>query len=106
MKLTRLQYKALKIYRRYHTSGFTVRQVLHNCGRQWLLLAVGGAFGYFFVIPAWPAIGWLYLGLCIGAFFRDIGYYQIAFRIWPVTQQLFDWKRVSELIESHEKEVV
>ncbi len=106
MKLTRLQYKALKIYRRYDTDGFTVGQVLRNCWRQWLLLAAGGAFGYFFVVPAWPAVGWLYLGLCVGAVLRDIGYYQVAFRIWPVTRQILDWKRVSELIESHEEGTV
>jgi hypothetical protein len=106
MKLTRLQYKALKIYSRYHTSGFTVGQVIRNCWRYWLFLAAGGAFNYFFVMPAWPAVGWLYLGLCMGAFLRDIGYYQVAFRIWPAIQQIFDWKRVAELIESHEKDLV
>ena len=106
MKLTRLQYKALKIYRRYDTDGLTVGQVLRNCWRQWLLLAAGGAFGYFFVVPACPAVGWLYLGLCVGAVLRDVGYYQVAFRIWPVTRQILDWKRVSELIESHEKDTV
>ena len=34
MRLTRLQYKALKIYRRYLTNGFTIGQVLRNCWRQ------------------------------------------------------------------------
>jgi hypothetical protein len=104
MKLTRLQYKALKIYWRYHTAGLSVRQLLRTCWRQWLLLAVLGTLFYVFLVPAFAAAGWIYVGLCIGAFLRDIGYYQVSFRIWPVSQQIIDWKRVSELIESHEKD--
>ena len=105
MKLTRLQYKALKIYRRYDTDGFTVGQVLRICWKQWLLMAALGLFSYFFLVPGFPALGWLYVGICGGAFFRDFGYYQVAFRMWPVTKQILDWKQVSELIESHEKDL-
>lgn len=105
MKLTRLQYKALKIYWRYHTAGLNIRQLLRTCWRQWLLLAVMGVLVCLFLVPAVPAAGWLYLGVCIGAFLRDIGYYQVSFRIWPLSQQIIDWKRVSELIASHEKDV-
>jgi hypothetical protein len=102
MKLTRLQYKALKIYWHYHTAGQTVGQIFRTCWRQWLLVAILGAFVFLISIPASPAVGYLVMGLCIGAFFRDIGYYQVSLRMWPVSQQIIDWKRVSELIESHE----
>ena len=103
MKLTRLQYRALKIYWRYHTAGLGVGQIFRTCWRQWLLLAVLGTFVFLGSIPASPAVGCHFIGLCIGAFFRDIGYYQVSLRIWPVSQQIIDWKRVSELIESHER---
>jgi hypothetical protein len=106
MKLTRLQYKGLKIYRGYETAGFTVGQLLRRCWKQWLLIAAFGLFSFFFLVPAWPALGWLYVGLCGGAFLRDVGYYQVAFRMWPVTRQILDWKRVSDLIESHERDAV
>jgi hypothetical protein len=106
MKLTRLQYKALKIYRRYDTEGFTISQVFRICWKQWLLLAALGIFCSVCLIPALPALGWLYVGICGGAFLRDVGYYQVAFRMWPVTRQIIDFKRVSELIESHEKDAV
>lgn len=59
MKLTRLQYKALEIYRRYDTDGFTVGQVLRICWKQWLLMAAVALFSYFFLVPASPALGWL-----------------------------------------------
>ncbi len=103
MKLTRLQYKALKIFWRYHAAGQTVGQILRTCWRQWLLLAMMGVLVFFVFFPGSPTIGCLLLGLCIGAFLRDIGYYQVSVRIWPVSQQIIDWKRVAEMIESHEK---
>ena len=104
MKLTRLQYKALKIYHRYDTDGFTVRQVLRICWKQWLFIAALGVFSFFFLVPVWPALGWLYVGLCGGAFLRNFGYYQVAFRMWPVTKQFLYWKRVSDLIQSDERD--
>ena len=106
MKLTRLQYKALKIYRRYDTEGFTLRQVLRLCWKQWFFIVAFGVFSYFCIVPVLPTLGWLYVGICGGAFLRDVGYYQVAFRMWPVTRQIVDFKRVSALIESHEKDVV
>ncbi len=105
MKLTRLQYKVLKIYWRYHTAGLGAGQLLRTCWRQWLLLAVMGASAYLFLVPSMAAAGSVCVGLCVGAFLRDIGYYQVSLRNWPVSQQIIDWKRVSDLIESHGKNV-
>ena len=105
MKLTPFQYKALKIYWRYHTSGLTIGQVLRVCWRQWALLVGCAIVAYFVLAPASPASGCLAVGLFAGAIFRDIGYYRVAFRMWPVNREIYDWKRVSELIELHEKEV-
>jgi hypothetical protein len=97
MKLTRLQYKALKIYRRYDPNGFTARQVFRICWKQWLLMAALALFSYFFLVPGFPALGWLYVGICGGALLRDFGYYQVAFRMWPVTKQILDWKQLSPI---------
>ncbi len=104
MKLTSLQYKALKIYRRYHTDGFTIGQVFRVCWKQWLLMIAVGWLSFFWIVPGAPAFGWLYVGICAGAFLRDFGYYQVSYRVWPATQQIIDWKRVSELIEAQEKD--
>lgn len=106
MKLTPFQYEALKIYRRYHTNGLTVGQVLRACWRQWALLAGAGIFAYFLLSPSSPALACLIVGICAGTFFRDVGYYRLAFRLWPVNREIYDWRRVSELIELHEKGVV
>jgi hypothetical protein len=77
--------------------------LLRRCWPQWLFFAVLSALCFFFLVPCSPESGWLSIGLLLGAFFRDIGYYQVSRRTWPVTDQLIDWKRVSELIEAHGK---
>jgi hypothetical protein len=104
MKLTRFQYKVLKIYWRYHTTGFNVSQVLRECWWPWLLLAGLSALSCFIWSASPPNLGFLFAGLFAGALLRDISYCRLRLRIWPVTQEVYDWKRVAELIESHEKD--
>ena len=106
MKLTPFQYKALKIYWRYHTKGLTVGQVLQVCWGQWTALIGCALAAYFLLTPSSPALGCLAVGIFGGAFVRDISQYRVAFRMWSVNREIYSWKRVSELIESHEKDMV
>jgi hypothetical protein len=64
-----------------------------------------GAWSCFYVVPISVGVGWWFLGLCLGALLRDIGYYQVSRRIWPATDRVIDWKQVQELIDSHDKPV-
>jgi len=106
MKLTPFQYKALKIYWRYHTGGLTVSQVLKVCWSQWALIVGFGVVAYLLLVASSPALACLAVGIFVGALLRDVGYYRVAFRMWPVNREIYDWKKMSELIESHEKDVV
>lgn len=100
MKLTRLQRKVLKVWWRYRTDGMGVGPWLRQCLRSWLLLGGLCAYSYFFIVPYAPAVGWSFIGLCLGACLRDVGYYQMSRRAWPVTKEVIDWKRVSDMMES------
>ena len=102
-KLTRHQFKVLRVWLRYHSSGYSIAQWFRNCWKSWLLLGVLGAWSFFCVVPVSAAGGYGFLGLCIGAFLRDIGYYQVSRRAWPVTDRVIDWKQVQELVDSHNK---
>src|SRR3954451_20127877 len=104
MKLTRFQYQALKLYLRYHTNGFTAAQILRSCWKQWALLIGCALIAYFVLFPSSPALGCLAVGMFCGAIVRDFGHYQVAFRLWPVNREIFDWKKVAEFIDSHEKD--
>lgn len=62
-----------------------------------------GRVVFFLRCPGVSSWGYGFLGLCIGAFLRDIGYYQVSRRAWPVTDRVIDWKQVQELVDSHNK---
>lgn len=104
MKLTKLQFKVLKVWLRLHASGgYGLGQFFRNCWWPWLLLGIMGAWSYFFVVSITPTAGWIFLGICLGAFLRDIGYYQQHRRVWPITDRVIDWRQVQELVDSHKK---
>ena len=105
MKLTRVQFKVLRVWLRYHSSGYGIGQWMRSCWKSWLFLAVMCAWSYYFVIPVSAPVGWGFFGLLVGAFLRDIGYYQVSRRTWPVTERVIDWKQVQELVDSHDKPV-
>jgi hypothetical protein len=105
MKLTKLQFKVLRVWLRYHSSGYGIGQWFRSCWKSWLLLGVMGAWSFYFVVPESAAVGYGFFGLCLGAFLRDIGYYQVSRRTWPVTERVIDWKQVQELVDSHDKPV-
>jgi len=86
-------------------SGLTAGQILRSCWRSWSLLVGCAFFSYLLITPTSPALGCLAVGLFIGAILRDIGHYRVSLRMWPVNREIFDWKKVSELIELHEKDV-
>ena len=104
MKLTRLQFKILRVWLRYHACGYGIGQWMLTCWKSWLLLGAMGAWSCCFVAPLSPAAGWGLFGLCLGAFLRDVGYYQVSRRTWPITDLVFDWKRVQELVSAYGKD--
>jgi hypothetical protein len=105
MKLTRLQFKVLRVWLRYHSSGYGIAQWMRSCWKSWLFLGVMCAWSFYFVVPVSAPVGWGFFGLLVGAFLRDIGYYQVSRRTWPVTERVIDWKQVQELVDSHDKPV-
>ena len=101
MELTTHQFKVLRVWLRYHRSGYGIGQWLRSCYWSWLVLGVMSALSFFLVVPISATVGWVFLGLCVGAFLRDIGYYRATRRTWTVTDRVIDWKHVEELVDSH-----
>ncbi len=104
MTLTKIQLKLLKNYERYHADSLTVSGIIRTCLLSWLLLLVSAAIGFWATTAVGvPAAGWLVVGMCAGAFLRDIGRFQVLFRTWPVLREVISWERVRELIQTHDK---
>jgi hypothetical protein len=96
MKLTRIQRRSLKAWRRYHTAGYGVREFTRTHWSTWLALAAGCVLTFFLVFPCFPVC----LGVILGIVYRDVTYFQASRLVWPVTEQIVDWSRVNELIEN------
>ena len=103
MKLTKLQHKYIKALIRSHDVGSTLGLWLQAGWKWWTVLAIFCALGALVFASFSSAICWAYLGLWIGCFLRDISRFQSARRLWPVTKEIVDWKRVSELDEEQQK---
>jgi hypothetical protein len=104
MKLTRLQRKTLQYFHAFRSESPTVGRQLSFNWVAWLPLLVVAVLGCIVLLaPGFENVGWLWIGLVVGAFFRDIGRYRGIVRVWPVYQEIINWQRVSELLESSEK---
>jgi hypothetical protein len=104
MKLTRAQFTLLQIYSRQQATGWKLANVLRVHWWRWLLLGIWAIAGSWYLSKLSPWAAGLVAGLGAGAFLRDIGHLQVAFHVWPLTREIIHWQRVSELIESHEKD--
>jgi hypothetical protein len=102
MKFTRLQKNVLQMYWRYHTGGWRLGPFFRANWWRWLLLTLVAVGGSWFVsqVSSWAA--GLVIGLCAGAFFRDIGRLLQSYRTWPLVEEVMNWQRVEELVQSHE----
>ena len=103
MKLTKIQLAWLRQYEKFRAGSPTVSGIIRACWLSWLFLLCGAAFGFLVTNEVGsPAVGWLVIGMCAGAFLRDIGRFQVLFRTWPVLREVISWERVRELIQTHE----
>ncbi|MFO0808893.1 MAG: hypothetical protein U0746_09745 [Gemmataceae bacterium] len=103
MTLTKIQLKVLKSYERHHADWLTISGIIRTCLPSWLLLLVGAAVGFWAMAAVGvPEAGWLVVGMCVGAFVRDVGRCRVLFRTWPVLREVIRWERVRELIQTHD----
>lgn len=100
MKLTKTQRKLLQFYMQHQTIAPTVPSVLRAFGFSWGVLVLLAAASTWFIRAGWSPVAWVFIGICAGAFLRDVGRIRILFRTWPVIHSVLDWQRVQELLLS------
>ncbi|HWY32874.1 MAG TPA: hypothetical protein VNX46_19065 [Candidatus Acidoferrum sp.] len=103
MKPTKRQMMLLKFYAKYETKPLTLYCIARAFWIAWLLLLVVPAMGSWFIWAGWPVIGWVFIGISIGAFLRDVNRILSLFRTWPAIHEIIKWERLRELMQSHEK---
>jgi hypothetical protein len=104
MKLTKYQKKTLRFFYSFQTEPPTVVRQLRFNWFACLPLLIFAVLGWMLVlIPGFENAGVLLIGVCAGAFFRDIGRFRALVCVWPIYKEIINWQRVSELLESNEK---
>jgi hypothetical protein len=104
MKPTKRQMMLLKFYAKYETKPLTLFHIARTFWILWLLLLLPLAAGFWFIWAGWPGYGWLFIGVSIGAFLRDVNRILSLSRTWAVIHEIIKWDRVRGLIQSHDKD--
>ena len=100
MEINRLQRKTLQGYQDLRRSQGTVWGQIRR--RLWLYLV--RIIGMIIVIPLIvmqnSGLVLLILGIILGMMARDIQYFFIWKRIWPVMETVLNWERIEALLDS------
>lgn len=101
MKLTKYQLKVLHVWLRYYHFGYSFDQWFRGYRKMMLILIILLAISIFLIWAGAPAFGWGYLGLCLGTVLRDITYFRLGRRTWPVMMDIINWDRAQQLVDAH-----
>jgi hypothetical protein len=104
MKLTKSQLKFLRAWLLFHHSGFTFGHWFRLNWKVLLIIAVLLVCSAF-VAAAIPLVGGICFGFYLGTASRDITYFRIARRRWPVVLDVVNWERVQQLVDANDKSV-
>ena len=102
MQLTKTQLRFLRIYQQLHRQPPTLGSLLWLGRLGWLSLLPGIAVGVWFIVAlpsSFGATGYLVVGMCVGAFLRDLGRSIASVRLWPVIERIVEWQRVDDLAQ-------
>ncbi len=101
MKLTRTQLRLLRFYAKYETQPLTVLKIARAFWLAWLLLLLVPIFGLLYIRAGWPVLGWVFIGVGIGAFLRDVNRILSLFRSWPVLHKIINWESLKDLLQNN-----
>lgn len=100
MKLTRIQLKLLKFYANYEARPLNLAGIIRPFWVPWLLLLLVAGAGRWDMWAGWPAVGWVLVGVSVGAFLRDVNRILSLFLTWPVLHQVINWQQLKESREA------
>jgi len=92
----------LKFYSKYQTEPLTLFGIARPFWILWVLLLVPLVAGYWLIGAGCPPLGWMFIGMTIGASLRDVNRILSLFRTWPVIHEIINWQRLGELIRGSE----
>jgi hypothetical protein len=97
--MTRIQRRNLQLYLHFRGTKMTIPRLIRYNARMYMLtiLIFAIAGGFFYAVAG--GLGASFAGVAlIVLFLRDIGWYRRSIAIWPLLQQILDWRKVEELV--------
>ncbi len=103
MKLTAAQLNSLRLTLKFRASGYSILAAIRSAWWKFAALAVlaGGASAFYWW-AGWPLVSVLFLGLLVGAFARDLGWYRAQKRNWPLSERIINWEAAQKLLADNE----
>ena len=102
MKLTLTQRRLLQFYNRHRSTPLSIGTVIRSHAPSWILMAITAVASYGLLKSEWPLFAGLYIGICGGAFLRDVSRLRTLFHTWPITRAVLDGDKVEKLLEAGE----
>ena len=65
-------------------------------------MAITATASYALLKSEWPLFAGLYIGICSGAFLRDVSRLRSLFHTWSITRAALDWDQVEKLLVAGE----
>ena len=101
MQLTPRQAKKLRTAQAFRQTPPTLRWFVQASLRTYLyLLVVAGSGAVFFYWAGWPIASGVLVGFFFATIARDLRWYALLVRDWPLSREITRWERVDELLGS------
>lgn len=95
------QQQVIKLYRDYRSSPPSLRTLIRrNTGYYLLRIGVAALAIMLAYRLEQPELGFLVLGLLLGAMLRDIGLFMRLTKTWPITASVLDWERIEAMLNA------
>ena len=104
MNLSQYQLRALKRSWSYRESPPTIARLLRASWKTYLIqvLLLGGVASFWW-FGGWQEASLLIVGILLGCIWRDVVWYSLTSKNWPLTKEVTDWRRVEDLIADNER---
>ena len=99
MQLSDYQVRALQRSLQQRESGPSITRSFRAAWKTYLMQMVFlGGLAAFWWWGGWRAGSMLVLGILLGCIFRDAVWYSLTKKMWPLSREITDWRRVEELL--------
>ena len=104
MKISNAQIKRLELAKLNREKKLSIFLMIARNLRFYIFLAIAfSVAAYFYYKSGHAEYNLIFIGVFLGVFMRDITWFRMTARFWPVSTVVTDWNKVDELIKENER---